>query len=68
MMKFIFSTGSLYTYSIDRVFGFAKKAGYDGMELLMDDRWDTRQADFISSLIKKHNREGTRKSKRQGRH
>lgn len=53
-MKFIFSTGSLYPYSIDRVFAFAAEAGFDGMELMVDDRWDTRQADFLQELIQRH--------------
>ena len=35
-MHFIFSTGSLYTYGIDRCFAFAQRAGFDGVELLVD--------------------------------
>lgn len=53
-MKFIFSTGSLYSYSLDRVFAFAAEAGFDGLELMVDDRWDTRQADFLQELIQRH--------------
>jgi len=54
-MRFLFSTGSLYTYSIARCFGFAAAAGFDGIELMIDERWDTRQTDYIHTLINKHN-------------
>lgn len=53
-MHFILSTGSLYSYSIERVFGLAVAAGFDGIELLIDHRWDTRQADYLQSLIQRH--------------
>jgi sugar phosphate isomerase/epimerase len=48
------STGSLYTYGLDRVFGLAKEAGFDGIEVLVDGRWDTRQADYLKHLIDRH--------------
>ena len=50
-MKFIFSTGSLYTYSTARCFEFAAQAGFDGIELMVDHRWDTRQSDYLLRLI-----------------
>lgn len=50
-MQFIFSTGSLYTYSIGRCFDLAAQAGFDGIELMVDHRWDTRQADYILRLM-----------------
>lgn len=53
-MRFILSTGSLYNYSIDRVFALAAEAGFDGIELLIDDRWDTRQADYLQQLMESH--------------
>lgn len=53
-MQFIFSAGSLPTYSIDRCFAFAKQAGFDGIELVVDDQWDTRQPDFLCPLIDRH--------------
>lgn len=53
-MRFILSTGSLYSYSIDRVFALAAEAGFDGMELLIDHRWDTRQSDYLQQLIERH--------------
>jgi sugar phosphate isomerase/epimerase len=54
-MRFLFSTGSLYTYSISRCFGFASAAGFDGIELMVDHRWDSRQTDYIASLIHQYN-------------
>ena len=50
-MKFIFSTGSLYTYSIERCFELAQAAGFDGIELMVDARWDTRQPQVLRRLI-----------------
>ncbi len=53
-MNFIFSTGSLYTYATERSFAFATRAGFDGVELMVDDRWDTRQADYLLPLIERY--------------
>ena len=40
-MRYIFSTDSLYTYSIERYFDFAARAGSDGIRIRVDNRWDT---------------------------
>ena len=40
------STGSLYTYGIARVFELAAEAGFDAIEVLADQRWDSRQPDY----------------------
>ena len=53
-MRFILSTGSLYNYGIDRVFALAAETGFDGIELLLDHRWDTRQADYLQQLMNRH--------------
>lgn len=53
-MKFILSTGSLYSYSIDRVFALAAEAGFDGIEVLIDHRWDTRQTEYLRHLVDRH--------------
>ena len=45
------STGSLYTYGTARVFRLAAQAGYDGVEVLMDHRWDTRQSAYMRRLV-----------------
>ncbi len=50
-MKFIFSTGSIYTYGIERCFDLAAAAGFDGIELMVDARWDTRQPDHLTRLM-----------------
>ena len=52
-MQFIFSTGSLWTYGIDRCFDFAARAGFDGIELMVDGRYDTRQATYVRSLTER---------------
>ena len=49
-MKLLFSTGSIYTYSVARCFALAEQAGFDGIELMIDHRWDTRQPAFICGL------------------
>ena len=53
-MRFIFSTGSLYNYSIDRVFALAAEAGFEGIEMMVDHRWDTRQLDYLRYLMDSH--------------
>ncbi len=53
-MRFIFSTGSLYTYGIDRCVELASQAGFDGIELMTDRRWDTRQPDYLLRLMARH--------------
>jgi sugar phosphate isomerase/epimerase len=50
----IFSTGSLYPFGLDRVYGWAAEAGYDGVEVMMDDRWDTHQADYLTRIAGVH--------------
>ena len=44
------STGSLYNYGTARVFELAAKAGYDGIEVLADHRWDSRQPAYLRRL------------------
>ncbi len=50
----IFSTGSLYPFGLDRIYGWAAEAGYDGVEIMMDERWDTHQDDYLNHLADKH--------------
>ena len=47
----VLSTGSLYSYGLDRVFQLAKDAGFDGIELIVDQRWDTRQPEYLRRLV-----------------
>jgi sugar phosphate isomerase/epimerase len=53
-MRFIFSTGSLWNYSIERCFRFAAEAGFDGLELMADQRWETRQPDYLRPLMDRY--------------
>ena len=50
-MQFLFSTGSLWSYSIERCFDLALQAGYDGLELLIDARWESRQIEYLLGLV-----------------
>ncbi|MFC1867781.1 sugar phosphate isomerase/epimerase family protein [Thermodesulfobacteriota bacterium] len=44
------STGSLYNYGLNRVFALAAEVGFDGMEVLIDGRRDTRDASYLRRL------------------
>jgi sugar phosphate isomerase/epimerase len=48
------STGSLFSYGLNRTFDLASRAGFDGVEVLVDQRWDTRQPDYLSSLQRQY--------------
>lgn len=48
------STGSLHCYGLHRTFSLAKEAGFSAVEVMVDDRWDTRQPDYLRSLKKEH--------------
>jgi sugar phosphate isomerase/epimerase len=50
----IFSTGSLYPFGLERVYAWASEAGFDGVEIMMDERWDTYQEDNLGSLVERH--------------
>jgi sugar phosphate isomerase/epimerase len=50
----IFSTGSLHPFGLDRVFGWAAEVGFDGVEVMMDDRWDTHQPAYLNGLVGSH--------------
>jgi sugar phosphate isomerase/epimerase len=50
----IFSTGSLYPFGLDRSYGWAAEAGYDGVEIMMDERWDTHQDSYLIHLAEKY--------------
>ena len=50
----IFSTGSLYPFGLDRVYAWISEAGYDGVEIMMDERWDNHQEDYLRDLVERH--------------
>ena len=45
------STGSLYTYGLERIFALAAEAGFDGLEVVCDESHDSRQADYLTYLM-----------------
>ena len=46
------STETLKGYGLNRIFQFAKEAGFDGIDLAMDtSEYDTLNADYIKQLI-----------------
>jgi sugar phosphate isomerase/epimerase len=51
-MLITISTESLKGYGLNRIFGFAKQAGFDGIDLAMETSdYDTLNADYIKELI-----------------
>ena len=46
------STGSLFNYGTARVARLAAAAGFDGLEIMVDDRWDTRDAAYLSEVAR----------------
>ena len=50
----VFSTGSLYPFGLERVYSWATEAGFDGVEIMMDERWDTHQEEYLRSLAGRH--------------
>jgi sugar phosphate isomerase/epimerase len=49
-VKITFSTGSLHTYGLGRTFELAQEAGFDGVELMVDGRLDTRDLPYLRRL------------------
>lgn len=45
------STGSLHRYGLNRIFEFAKEAEYDGIGLVMNEVFDTRDPNYINKLV-----------------
>lgn len=52
--KILISTGGLYLYGLDRFFELSTEAGFDGIELVIDNTWDNRQPEYIGRLEQKH--------------
>ena len=50
----VLSTGSLYTYGTGRVFQLAAEAGFDGIEVLIDNRPDTYQVGYLRHLSREN--------------
>jgi sugar phosphate isomerase/epimerase len=50
----VFSTGSLYPFGLERVYSWAAEAGFDGVEIMMDESWDTHQRAYLEHLSDLH--------------
>ena len=50
----VLSTGSLYTYGLSRVFALAADVGFDGIEVLVDHRWDSRHPAYLRRLSQEY--------------
>ena len=50
----IFSTGSLHPFGLERVYAWAAEAGFDGVEIMMDERWDTHQDAYLKDVADKN--------------
>ena len=48
--QIILSSGSLYSYGLNRFFELAKKAGFDEIEICPDSRFDTQDPGYIKKL------------------
>jgi sugar phosphate isomerase/epimerase len=46
----LLSTGSLHSYGLNRTFEIARDVGFEGIEVLVDSRWDTRQPEYLDRL------------------
>lgn len=53
-MILLLSSQSFPHYSLDRVFSFAKKAGYDAMEIQINANFDSQDAEYLKTLEKRH--------------
>jgi sugar phosphate isomerase/epimerase len=48
--RVIFSTGSLYLYDLSYVFELASEIGYDGVEVMCDERYSSRDPVYLKRL------------------
>lgn len=51
----LFSTGSLHLRETSECFRWAAQAGFDGIEVLVDQRYSTRDPIFLNRLSQQHN-------------
>jgi len=52
--RVLFSTGSLYLYDTSYNFALTKAAGYDGIEIMCDERWTSRDPHYLKMLSDDH--------------
>lgn len=48
------SSGSIFTYGLARFFELARAAEAEAVEIMVDFRWDTRQAEYLLRLVNEH--------------
>jgi sugar phosphate isomerase/epimerase len=51
--RLLFSTGSLYTNDTAQCFELAAEAGFDGLEVMCDERWSTRDPHYLAQLAER---------------
>ena len=44
------TTGCLYKYGLNRIFEFTKDAGFEGLDIILNDIFDTRDPDYLLRL------------------
>ncbi len=52
---FILASGTLYKYGLNRIFEIAKELGFDGVEIFINDIYDTYDSEYIGKLIESYN-------------
>lgn len=50
----LLSIGSLRFYGLDRVFSIASDLGFDGIETIVDERWDTSDTAYLNRLAERY--------------
>ncbi len=50
----LLSSGSLRNYGLDRVFEIAARCGYDGVEMIVDERTDSVHGDYLRKLSERY--------------
>jgi sugar phosphate isomerase/epimerase len=53
--RILFSTGSLYVLDTSYCFELAAEAGFDGIEIMCDERWSTRDPGYLKRLSDRYN-------------
>ena len=53
--QIILSSGSIRNYGMDRVFEIAARCGFDGVEMIVDERTDTIHSGYLRGLIERYN-------------
>jgi len=50
----LLSIGSLRFFELDRVFEVARDLGFDGVEVIVDERWDTADPVYLKRLVNRY--------------